>query len=204
MANAIEDAEEHVEHAGGDAKGVLTKRVGPLPVWGWAAALAGAAALAYMFSKAAGYSAATTTSTNPVTTGIAGIGSSGGGAGSGGGGTSPAPLPASPNDPTAPVGVTTLPGPGIPLPSWPTTPVPVIPTYTPPTASVRNLPPSSVAANGGASSPNGGPTAGAQTSQAQYLTNDAGQSTGALPGLQASGNAPDVYWDGANLVYTGP
>jgi len=63
------------EHAAGGVKGALTKRIGPLPVWGWAAvALVGAfVVVPFLRGRAAGAASSGTGAASP---------SSGGGAGS--------------------------------------------------------------------------------------------------------------------------
>ena len=77
---------EHPTEWPGAIKGQLTRKVGPLPVWGWGAIIVGGIVAFRLVGKRGGSSKATVT--NPVASAVAGgfAGNYGSGGGSGGGG----------------------------------------------------------------------------------------------------------------------
>ena len=112
---------EHPTEWPGAAKAALTRKVGPLPVWGWAAVAVGGVAAYYLISKRSGSTTAATT--NPVATAVAG--GFAGNYGSGGGDTgtnppSPGGVSGNPGgtaDGGSPGGVATLPTQGSSTPA---------------------------------------------------------------------------------------
>lgn len=106
----VSGAVEHAEHGAHGVKGMLTKRYGPLPGWGWACVIVGGAVIGWRVSHMTGGAASSPGA------GLFGDSGSGSGGGSGNKGSLSSPAITSPGTVQSSGGGGGI---GLPLPSYP-------------------------------------------------------------------------------------
>lgn len=107
----VSGAVEHAEHGAHGVKGMLTKRYGPLPGWGWACVIVGGAVIGWRVSHMTGGAAS-----SPGASLFGGSDSGSGGGGSGNKGSLSSPAITSPGTVQSSGGGGGI---GLPLPSYP-------------------------------------------------------------------------------------